>query len=76
MARPLRVDLEDGVYHVMSRGIDRRAIFTADKDRRHFLEVLAAARDRFRLRIYAYVLMDNHFHLIVCTPDANLSRAV
>ncbi|MCU0858821.1 MAG: transposase [Pontiellaceae bacterium] len=70
------MDLEDGVYHVMSRGIDRRAIFTADKDRRHFLEVLAAARDRFRLRIYAYVLMDNHFHLIVCTPDANLSRAV
>ena len=76
MTRPLRVDIADGVYHVMSRGIDRKPIFLADKDRVCFLGILAAAQDRFRLRIYAYVLMDNHFHLIVCTPDANLSKAM
>lgn len=76
MARPLRVDVADGVYHVMSRGIDRHVIYKDDKDRRHFLDILAGAQERFRLRAYAYVLMDNHFHLIVSTPDANLSRAV
>lgn len=76
MARPIRVDLKDGIYHVISRGIDRRAIFKDDNDRFHFLDILAAAQDRFRLKIYAYVLMDNHFHLILCTPDANLSRAL
>ena len=76
MARPLRIDLKGGVYHVMSRGIDRRVIFKEDRDRLHFLDILMSAQGRFRLRIYAYVLMDNHFHLIVCTPDANLSRAM
>ncbi|QBG46375.1 hypothetical protein EGM51_02795 [Verrucomicrobia bacterium S94] len=76
MARPLRVDIEGGTYHVMSRGIDRCVIFKCDKDRYHFLDILASAQERFRLQIYAYVLMDNHFHLIVCTPDANLSRAL
>ena len=76
MARPLRVDIVDGVYHVMSRGIDRNCIYKDDRDRLHFLDILSVAQERFRLRIYAYVLMDNHFHLIVSTPDANLSRAV
>ncbi len=76
MSRPLRVDVAGGIYHVMSRGIDRHSIFEVDWDRIHFLELLATAQERFRLLIYAYVLMDNHFHLIVDTPDANLSRAV
>lgn len=76
MTRPLRINVADGAYHVMSRGIDRKRIFIDDKDRLHFLDILAGAQERFRLRIYAYVLMGNHFHLIVSTPDANLSRAV
>lgn len=76
MARPLRVDVADGIYHVMSRGIDRNRIYGDDRDRLHFLEILAGAQERFRLRVFAYVLMDNHFHLVVATPDANLSRAV
>jgi REP element-mobilizing transposase RayT len=76
MARPIRVDVEDGVYHVISRGIDRQNIFREDADRIHFLDRLAEAQRRFRLSVYGYVLMNNHFHLIVATPDANLSRAM
>ena len=76
MARPIRVDVEGGVYHVISRGIDRHEVFREDADRIHFLDRLAEAQRRFRLFVYGYVLMDNHFHLIVCTPDANLSRAI
>ncbi len=76
MARPLRIDVEGGWYHVTSRGIERRAIFREDADRRHFLELLEAVREQFRLRIHAYCLMENHYHLLVETPEANLSRAM
>lgn len=76
MARPLRVDVEDGVYHVVTRGIDRNAIFRSDSDRKHWLMLMEGAVERFRLRLFAYVLMDNHVHLIVQTPDANLSQAI
>lgn len=76
MARPLRVDIENGVYHVVTRGIDRNAIFRSDSDRKHCLDLMAKAQARFRLRLFAYVLMDNHVHLIVQTPDANLSRSI
>ena len=76
MARPLRIDVEDGIYHVVTRGIDRNAIFRADGDRIHFIDLMAEAHQRFRLRFMAYVLMDNHVHLVVQTPDANLSRAM
>lgn len=64
------------MYHVISRGIDRQDVFRADADRIHFLDRLAEAQRRFRLSVYGFVLMSNHFHLIVATPDANLSRAV
>jgi putative transposase len=65
-----------GTYHVISRGTERMPVFQADEDRHHFLDRLAEAQRRFRLCVFAYVLMDNHFHLIVCTPEANLSRAI
>jgi REP element-mobilizing transposase RayT len=76
MARPVRIDVADGVYHVISRGTERCDLFREDADRLHFIAKLAEAQARFRLCVYAYVLMDNHFHLIVQTPDANLSRAI
>lgn len=76
MARPLRVDVEGGTYHVISRGTERAPVFRDDGDRDHFLDRLAEAQRRFRLGIHAYVLMDNHFHLIVGAPEANLSRAI
>jgi len=76
MARPVRIDIEGGVYHVISRGTERCDLFKEEADYLHFLDRMAEAQRRFRLSIYGYVLMKNHFHLIVCTPDANLSPAV
>lgn len=76
MSRPLRVDIEDGIYHVVTRGIERKDVFRCDDDRRHWLDLMAEAQVRFRLRIFAYVLLDNHVHFVVQTPDANLSRAM
>ena len=76
MARPLRVDIADGWYHVAGRGIDRRSIYTDDRDRTHFLELLEALCERYRVVLHAYVLMSNHYHLILQTPEANLSEAM
>ncbi|MGD0649750.1 MAG: transposase [Verrucomicrobiia bacterium] len=76
MARPLRVDIEDGWYHVTARVNERRAVFAYDADRRRFLELLGEWVERFGLRLHAYVLMENHYHLLVQTPQANLSPAM
>jgi len=76
MARALRIERPGGRYHVTARGNERKAIYRQDADRAHFLELLAELPERFGLRIHGYVLMDNHFHLLVETPEANLSRAM
>ncbi len=76
MARPVRIDIEGGIYHVISRGTERCNLFKEEADYIHFLNRLAEAQRRFRLCVYGYVLMNNHFHLIVRTPDANLSRTI
>lgn len=76
MARPLRVDVADGWYHVTSRGIDRRLIFMGPEEYRHFLDLLEKWVERFGLILYAYVLMPNHYHLLIQTPRANLSAAM
>lgn len=76
MVRPLRQHVEGGWYHVFGRGWERRRIFVDDGDREHFLELLAGLMEKYRVEVHAYVLMDNHHHLIVRTPDANLSAAM
>ncbi|MBN1342994.1 MAG: transposase [Phycisphaerae bacterium] len=76
MARPVRVEYEDAVYHVTARGNERRAVFRCDVDREVFLTTVGQACGRFGTVIHAYCLMPNHYHLIVQTPRANLSRAV
>jgi len=76
MSRPLRIDVENGWYHVISRGLNRQAIYADEGDRRHFLELLEEFSARYRIGIHACVLMDNRFHLIVQTPEANLSAAM
>ena len=60
----------------MARGNARLPIFEDDNDRKRFLSLLEAASKRFNLAIHAYCLMDNHYHLVVETPDANLSAAM
>jgi putative transposase len=76
MVRPLRKLVPDGWYHVFGRGWDRRHIFSDDHDRHHFLELLEGLTESFRFRIHAFVLMDNHWHGIFQTPDANLSQGM
>lgn len=76
MARPLRREVENGWYHVFGRGLERRAIFRDAGDRRHLLELLETLHDRYRVYIHAYALMDNHYHALLQTPDANLSQGM
>ena len=73
MARPLRIEYPGAIYHVLSRGDRREAIFRTDADRKLFLDLLAQTCRRTGWQIHAYCLMDNHFHLVVETPRSNLS---
>ena len=72
MARKARVEFEGAVYHVLDRGDRREAIFKDDADRRRFLETLGEACARTGWRVHAFVLMSNHYHLMIETPQANL----
>jgi putative transposase len=76
MARPLRVEFAGAVYHVMARGNERKAIYRDDNDRRRFLDAVTEMVERFGVRVHAYCLMPNHYHLLMETPQANLSQAV
>jgi REP element-mobilizing transposase RayT len=76
MARPLRLERAGGWYHLTARGNERQAIYRDERDRRHFCELLAEMTDRFRVVLHAYVLMENHYHLLVHLREANLSRAL
>src|SRR5438876_9335484 len=75
MARPLRIERPGGWYHLTARGNERRPLFRDDRDRQHFCQLLAEMVDRFHVRLHGYVLMDNHYHLILELREANLSRA-
>lgn len=68
MARPLRIEYEGAVYHVTSRGDDRRGIFLEDTDRVSFLGILGDAVERFGWICHAYCLMTNHYHVFIETP--------
>ena len=74
MARPLRIEYDGAWYHVTSRGNACAEIFGDDKDRRRFLETLAESIDIFKVEVHCYVLMSNHFHFLLRTREANLSR--
>jgi REP-associated tyrosine transposase len=76
MARPLRLLVAGGWYHVTSRGNRRQTLFHTDKDRRRFLGMVEQLPERFGLEIHAFVLMDNHYHLVLRTPQPNLSHAI
>jgi putative transposase len=76
MARPLRILTPDRWYHVFGRGWNRCAIFSDDQDRKHFLNRLGGLCEIYRFVIHSYVLMDNPHHLILQTPEANLSRGM
>jgi REP element-mobilizing transposase RayT len=75
-ARPLRIEQADGFYHVLNRGNERQAIFADDRDREGLLARLGRCVERFELDVFAYVLMGNHYHLLLRTRRANLSAAM
>ena len=72
MARPLRIEYAGAVYHVMARGNQGQPIFRDEQDRLRFLETLGEACGKTGWWIHAYVLMGNHYHLLVETPEGNL----
>ena len=76
MSRPLRIELPDGVYHVTNRGLEGRDIVRDDGDRRKWLALLDSTARRRAWRVFAWVLMDNHFHLFHRTPGADLSAGM
>lgn len=76
MARQLRHHFAGGWYHITARGMGRRGIFEDDRDREHFVELLAGMVGRYGVLLHAYVLMENHYHLLIETPDGNASRAL
>ena len=76
MTRSLRIQYPCAVYHVTSRGNERKNIFRTDQDRFLFLRVLGEMLDEYQVVCHAWVLMDNHYHILLETPEANLSRAI
>ena len=76
MARPLRLEFRGALYHVTSRGDGREDIFLCDGDRLRFLEILGDVWERFNWTIHALCQMTSHYHLVVETPDANLSNGM
>jgi REP element-mobilizing transposase RayT len=76
MARPIRLEFPDAIYHVTTRGNGGEDIFVDDQDRQEFLTVLGEVVSRTGWIVYAYVLMDNHYHMLIETPNGNLSRGM
>jgi REP element-mobilizing transposase RayT len=72
MARKLRVEYEGAIYHVMNRGDRREAIFLEEEDRQRFIATLGEACAKPGWQVHALCLMENHFHLVVETPQPNL----
>ena len=76
MPRPLRIEFENAWHHVMNRGANQQAIFKSISHRNLFYTLLSEVADRFKLEIHAFCLMNNHYHLLVRTPLANLARTM
>jgi len=76
MARPLRIEYPDAWYHVMNRGRRGESIFLDNRDYGMFSELLRETSELWNIRIAAYCLMPNHYHMLVQTPDANISRSM
>ena len=76
MARPVRIEFSGALYHVTARGDRREDIFEDDTDCHRFLELLGEVIRQFNWLCHAYCLMDNHYHLLIETPDGNLSKGM
>ena len=76
MARALRLSFENAFYHITARGIRKENIFYSDKDKKVFLDKINETFNKYSFVLYAYCLMDNHYHLFIKTPFANISQGM
>ncbi|GJQ47905.1 MAG: transposase [Candidatus Kuenenia stuttgartiensis] len=76
MARQARIEFEGAFYHVMNLGNRREDIFLDTRDREKFYEMVGNIESRYGIIVYVFVLMSNHYHILLETPHANLSRAI
>lgn len=76
MSRQPRIDVPNGYHHVVGKGVNGQLVFFSDTDRLEFGRLLAEVHDRHGVLVFAYCLMDNHFHLIVHCPDGGLSAVM
>lgn len=76
MSRALRIEYPGAYYHVMNRGLARTRIFLDEQDQKNFLDLIGETRKLWKIKVYAYCLMSNHYHLLVQTPQGNLSRVM
>jgi len=76
MARPIRLEFAGAIYHITSRGDRREDIYDSDADRERFIKILGDVCRRFNWVCHAHCLMSNHYHLLIETPDANLSKGM
>ena len=76
MAKPLRIELAGGLYHVTSRGDRREEIYLTDEDRAAWLDIFGEVCRRYNWVCHAYCLMTNHYHIVVETVEGNLSKGM
>jgi putative transposase len=76
MSRPIRIEYPGAIYHITARGNAQEAIYHNDADRYHFLSILEQACSRYQWSVYAYCLMDNHYHLLIETRESTLSKGM
>ena len=76
MARPLRLEYDGALYHITSRGNEKKPIFRDEIDRNIFLDILNTVNRRYNWLCNAYCLMNNHYHIVIETPDGNLSKGM
>lgn len=74
MARPVHIEFENAFYHIAARGINYQDLFSDAEDSQTFIRLLRKLVFKFNIRLFAFCLIDNHYHLYLCTPDANLSK--
>jgi REP element-mobilizing transposase RayT len=74
MSRPLRIEYNNAIYHITARGNERKNIFLDKKDFEKFLYYLNVVYERYKTIVYSFALLDNHYHLLIETPHANLSK--
>jgi len=76
MSRPLRISYPGALYHITARGNEKNLIYREKGDYRKFLKILSALPKRFSIVIYGYVLMGNHYHLLIETPKGNITKVM